>query len=190
MTPMIPKVTDDLNLARRCAESDRIAGEELYRRFSPRILSLCLRYCENREEAEDTMHDAFVKILESIHKYRYDGEGSLYRWMSRVSVNLCFDSISKRRRLKRSMVENFDLNNVLDEVEEIDAPQVPSQVLRTMIDELPPMYATVFKLYVVDELSHAEIGKLLGIKEKSSSSNLARARVLLNNKIRIYCKNR
>ena len=50
------------------------------------------------------------------------------------------------------------------------------------------MYGTVFKMYVIDELSHAEIGKILGIKEKSSSANLARARMILNDKIREYRK--
>ena len=67
-------------------------------------------------------------------------------------------------------------------------PDIPPEVIKNMIDQLPPMYGTVFKMYVIDELSHAEIGKILGIKEKSSSANLARARMILNDKIREYRK--
>ena len=70
-------MTDDKTLAIRCRDGDNAAREELYRRYSPRLLSLCLRYCQDRPQAEDTMHDAFVRILESIGKYRYTGEGSL-----------------------------------------------------------------------------------------------------------------
>lgn len=181
-------MTDEFRLSQLCAGADEAACEELYRRYSPRLLSLCLRYCEDRESAEDTMHDAFVKILESMRKYKYKGEGSLYSWMARLTVNLCFDSLSKRRRLRRGFVDGYDASELPDESYENEQPEIAPEELKRMIDELPPMYSTVFKLYVIDELSHKEIGKLLGIKEKSSSSNLKRARMLLNKKIEQYCK--
>ena len=73
-------MTDDLTLAQKCARRDASAGEELYRRYSSRLLAICRRYCKDKQSAEDTMHDAFVKILENIRKYRYTGEGSLYSW--------------------------------------------------------------------------------------------------------------
>ena len=181
-------MTDDLTLAQKCARRDASAGEELYRRYSSRLLAICRRYCKDKQSAEDTMHDAFVKILENRRKYRYTGEGSLYSWMARLTINLCFDSIAKRRRLRNNEDDNFDTSTIPDTDEQEDMPDIPPEVIKNMIDQLPTMYGTVFKMYVIDELSHAEIGKILGIKEKSSSANLARARMILNDKIREYRK--
>ena len=61
-----------------------------------------------------------------------------------------------------------------------------TEVLHEMIAALPEGYRTVFRLYCIDELSHKEIAALLGIKEKSSSASLARARASLARSIRQY----
>lgn len=183
-------MTDDRTLAIRCGDGDNAAREELYIRYSPRLLSLCLRYCQNRPQAEDTMHDAFVRILESIGKYRYTGEGSLYSWMARVTVNHCFDSIRKRRRVKESLVGDFSTAVFASLAETaVETQSVDPRKLKELVEELPLGYRTVLMLYAVEGLSHKEIGKLLHIKEKSSASNLARARALLSDKIKRYYEN-
>lgn len=177
----------DLELAERCAKGESVACEELYRKYSPRLLSLCLRYVPDRSSAEDCMHDSFVKILEVIRKFSYHGEGSLYSWMARVTVNHCFDSYRKKKRIRQSFIE--DLKAVPDipvEDSPADSRDIPPEVLRQMVESLPVGYRTVFKLYTVDGMSHDDIGRLLGIKAKSSSSNLARARMMLSAKIKSY----
>lgn len=176
----------DLELAESCARGDRRACEELYRKYSPRLLSLCLRYLPDRPSAEDSMHDAFVKILEVIRKFKYNGEGSLYSWMARVTVNHCFDSNKKRRRIRQSFIEEGKLPELIAEDSPSDSREIPPDLLRQMVESLPIGYRTVFKLYTIDGLSHDEISKLLGIKAKSSSSNLARARMILSAKIKAY----
>ncbi|MDD6365286.1 MAG: sigma-70 family RNA polymerase sigma factor [Bacteroidales bacterium] len=179
-------MTDDKTLSELCSKGDGKAREELYRRYSPRLLSLCMRYMPDYPSAEDAMHDAFVRILESIGKYRWNGEGSLYSWMARVTINWCFDSVKKRRRIRTSLIEDADSLGLLADEGEDDVGRVPAEQLVRMVEELPEGYRTVFKLFVIDGLSHKEIGKLLKIKEKSSASNLARARAILAAKIKEY----
>lgn len=177
----------DLEIAERCAQGDRKAREELYGKYSSRLLSLCMRYVPDRPSAEDCMHDSFVKILEVIRKFRYNGEGSLYSWMARVTINHCLDSAKKRRRIKESFIEEEkDMPDIMVEDSPSDAHEIPPNVLRKMVEDLPIGYRTVFMLYTIDGLSHDEISKLLGIKAKSSSSNLARARMMLSAKIKDY----
>ena len=89
----------EAELARLCARGDAKAREELYRTYSPRLLALCMRYAADRDSAEDLMQDAFIKIFRVIRKFRWERQGSLYSWMARVTLNLCFDSMKKRRRL-------------------------------------------------------------------------------------------
>lgn len=78
--------------------------------------------------------------------------------------------------------------DIADETDTSDLPDIPPNKLREMVEGLPEAYGTVFKLYVVDGLSHKEIGDMLGIKESTSSSNFARARALLMRKIKEFVK--
>ena len=178
----------DSLLAKRCARGDRSSQELLYRRYSGRILSLCLRYSRDLPEAEDLMHDAFVKVFHRIGKFQYTGPGSLYAWMSRVAINLCFDSSKKRKKLAETLTDRMTGFDIADEADTGDLPDIPPDKLREMVEGLPEAYGTVFKLYVVDGLSHKEIGEILGIKESTSSSNFARARALLMRKIKEFVK--
>jgi len=178
---------NESELARECIRGNPKAREELYTRYSPRILALCMRYAPDRGTAEDMMHDAFIKIFRVIRKFRWEREGSLYSWMSRVTLNLCFDSMKKRRRIAALLADAEGLERISEEPPDYEeASAVPAERLRAMVEELPEGYRTVFKLYCVEGLSHKEIATLLGIKENSASSNLARARAILSRKVKEY----
>ncbi|MBR6865188.1 MAG: sigma-70 family RNA polymerase sigma factor [Bacteroidales bacterium] len=181
---------EEQELALRCARGDNAARRELYMQYGSRILALCRRYVSDPADAEDLRQDAFVKIYRVIGRFRWTRPGSLYAWMSRVTINLAFDSYGKRRRLARQLVDVETVENVLpDESTYEEAISVPPEVLAAMIEALPEGYRTVFKLYCIDGLSHKDIAALLGIKEKSSSASLSRARALLSDAIREYWRN-
>ena len=133
------------------------------------------------------MQDAFIKIFKVIGNFKWTRPGSLYSWMSRVSINLAFDTSRRRQRLASQLV---DVDNIGDDIPEEPAydetTSVPSEVLNGMIESLPEGYRTIFRLYCIDGLSHREIADLLGIKEKSSSASLSRARALLAESVRQY----
>ena len=181
---------EEQELALRCARGDNAARRELYIQYGSRILALCRRYVSDPADAEDLRQDAFVKIYRVIGRFHWTRPGSLYAWMSRVTINLAFDSYGKRRRLARQLVDVDTVENVLpDESTYEEAVSVPPEVLAAMIEALPEGYRTVFKLYCIDGLSHKDISALLGIKEKSSSASLSRARALLSDAIREYWRN-
>ena len=175
-------------LAIRCARKDKQAQKELYERYSSRILALCRRYSANDADAEDLMQDAFIKIFKNIGSFRWARPGSLYSWMSRVAINLAFDSYKKRRDLIQQLSELDKMEHIPDDSEYEDTSNIPLEVLSRMIEALPEGYRTVFKMYCIDGLSHKEIADLLRIKEKSSSASLSRARALLSSAIRQYWK--
>ena len=181
---------EEQELALRCARGDNAARRELYIQYGSRILALCRRYVSDPADAEDLKQDAFVKIFRVIGRFHWTRPGSLYAWMSRVTINMAFDSYGKRRRLAKQLVDVEEMENVIpDESAYEEAASVPPEVLAAMIDALPEGYRTVFKLYCIDGLSHKDISALLGIKEKSSSASLARARALLSDAIREYWRN-
>ena len=175
---------EEQELAHRCARRDRQAREELFRRYSPRLLALCLRYTRDRDEADDLLQDAFIKVFDRIGRFRWQGSGSLYSWMARVTLNLFFDKARRRRLLRET--EIGPLEETLPEPDYEETLQVPPERLQAMIAGLPDRYRTVFQLYCVDHLSHKEIARVLGIQERTSSADLSRAKALLAKQIKQY----
>lgn len=155
---------------------------ELYETYAPQLLRICLRYVKNQAEAEDVLHDAFVIIFTHIDHLR--DETKLVHWMTVIVRNLALrqaKATEERLRLHEAMTE---------ELADDDSPPpssvVPMERLLEAIETLPRGYGEVFRLAVLDGLSHEEIGQLLGIAPHSSSSQLARAKRMLRKLLADY----
>ncbi|MDE5710231.1 sigma-70 family RNA polymerase sigma factor [Bacteroides sp.] len=178
---------EEQELAERCGTGDNLARKELYERYAGRMLCVCLRYVGDRETAQDLTHDGFLKLFDSFDKFTWRGEGSLRAWMERIMVNTALQYLRKNDVMSQASV----LENVPEAYEEPDASSIdviPEKVLMRFISELPAGYRTVFNLYVFEEKSHKEIAGLLGINEKSSASQLTRAKASLATKVREWIK--
>lgn len=175
---------DEKSLARSCSEHNRKAEDELYTRYAGRIYALCLRYCDNQDDAKDLMQEAFIKALDNISSFTYRGEGSLYAWLRRIAVNMAINRI-KSRKFKFIPIDMFK-GNAVDDPPDESASLVPERVLLKMISELPEMKRSVFNMFCIDEYSHSEIARELGITEKGSASILSKAKTLLRERIREY----
>ena len=151
------------------------------------MLCLCFRYVADLEQAQDLLHDGFLKVFSSISSYTYQGEGSLRAWMSRVFTNLALGFL-RANKLLPSLVPLETIADTADETDETDANRLPIDVLMRLVSELPPGYRTVFNLYVFEGWSHKEIASYLHIQEKSSASQLNRARKMLMERVRNYLK--
>lgn len=179
---------EEKKLAERCLQGDNKARRELYERYAGRMLAVCLRYIGDRETAEDLLHDGFLKIFSSFDKFSWRGEGSLRAWMERIMVNMSLQYL--RRNDGQDHVCGLDnLPEAYNTPDPSDVETVPLEVLMRFIGELPVGYRTVFNLYVFEEKSHKEIARLLGINEKSSASQLVRAKAALAAKVREWMKN-
>ena len=178
---------EEQELAERCRQGDNLARKELYERYAGRMLSVCLRYAGDRETAQDLMHDGFLKLFDSFDKFTWRGEGSLRAWMERVMVNTVLQYLRKNDVMNQSSA----LENAPEAYEEPEGSSIdviPQKVLMQSISELPAGYRTVFNLYIFEEKSHKEIARLLGINEKSSASQLTRAKATLAAKVREWMK--
>lgn len=173
-----------------CRTGDDTARRELYERFGPRLYNICRRYVVDQQSAEDILHDAFVKIFSSFDRFDWRGEGSLRAWVERVTVNTALEYLRKSSKAAFSFDTDALAAKPADEpsVEAENARAVPADVLRGFIDGLPAGYRTVFNLYCIEGYPHRDIAEMLGINEKSSSSQLSRAKALLAGKINDYLK--
>lgn len=177
-------------LAEGCSAGSDAARRELYDRYAGRLLAICMRYAGDRATAEDLMHDAFLKIYGAFGRFTYRGPGSLRAWIERITVNVALEWLRSRNRLGCVPLDEGRAAGGVAEPEPAaeEIARVPRDVLLRFVGELPDGYRTVFNLYCMEEYSHREIAELLGINEKSSSSQLARARSILSRKVREYLK--
>ena len=74
--------------------------------------------------------------------------------------------------------------NVSSSSDASDVEAIPQNVLMQFIEELPAGYRTVFNLYTFEDKSHKEIAQVLGINEKSSASQLFRAKSVLAKRVK------
>ena len=176
-------------LAERCKAGDNDARRELYTRFGGRLLGICLRYVGDRATAEDLLHDCFIKGFAAIDRFSWRGEGSLRAWMERIAVNVSLEALRQKRRLHYPTTVDR-LPERYEEPTSDEMERLPYDDLKRLIAELPDGYRTVFNLYCIEELSHREIAERLGISEKTSSSQLFRAKALLARRIKEYVKDK
>ena len=176
-------------LVKLCRQGDNEARKQLYERYGGRLFAICMRYVGNRDEAEDVLHDGFLKLFASFDKFDWKGEGSLPAWMGRVMANEALQYLrNKKQNALDQSVEFDDAPQVADVPDVQEVSRIPHEVLMRFIEELPDGYRTVFNLYVFEKKSHIEIAEILGIKQKSSSSQLTRAKALLMAKIKDWQK--
>ena len=145
------------------------------------MFGICLRYAGNRDDAQDIVHDGFVKIYEKIVQFRF--EGSFEGWMRRVMVNTALEKY-------RMHCQVININDSARELEKNDNAEIFSEIsakeLLKFIQELSPKYRLVFNLYAIEGYSHKEISEQLDISEGTSKSNLSRARAILQEKVIKY----
>lgn len=181
MTPERNQNIPESDLIVGCLQGNRRMQEELYRRFSPRMYAVCLRYAPNAEEAQDILQEGFIKIFKKLDSFR--GEGSFEGWVRRIFVNTAIEHFRRKRYLmpvteKEENTIEGKYTSALDDLAEKD--------IMALIQELSPGYRTVFNMYVVEGYTHKEIADMLGISEGTSKSQLSRAKVILQDMVRTY----
>ncbi|MFX0555979.1 RNA polymerase sigma factor [Maribacter sp. CXY002] len=163
-------------LIHKCKKGERKAQGQLYQEYANILFGICLKYSRNKTEAEDNLHDSFITIFDKIGQY--NSKGSFEGWIKRITVNTVLQKYRKEEYLN-VVDENTGEEVTLDSI----YTEIDLQTLLKYIRELPNKYRTTFNLYVLDGYTHKEIGELLGTTIGTSKSNLARARILLKQKI-------
>ena len=169
----------------RIVAGDREAFRALVCEYHPLAYSLAFKTLNNRQDAEEVVQDAFVKIYHALDGFR--GEASLKTWILRIVLRL---SLNRRRDRARTAWHRLGLNRRNPEPEEEPGDAVPifetpeslcisrenQRRLRQMVDELPEPLRQVLVLNSFDDLSYEEIARILDIPLGTVSSRIYSAR--------------
>ncbi|WP_047549449.1 RNA polymerase sigma factor [Psychroserpens sp. Hel_I_66] len=167
-------------LIEQCKKNDAQAQSQLYKLYASKLFSVCLKYSRNYAEAEDNLQDAYLTIFKKIGQYK--SKGSFEGWLKRIAVNT---ALQRYRSAGVFSIVNED--QIEDKAVEVnDDEDLSVDYLLSIIQELPDRYRLVFNLYALDDYSHKDIAEMLNISTGTSKSNLARARLILKDKIKQY----
>src|SRR5579863_7158932 len=194
--PVEVPVDDEQELVAKAKQGDTAAFSVLLRRYEGKIFRLAMNITQNREDAEDVLQESFLKAYE--HLDQFLGNSKFYTWIVRIAVNQALMKLRKRRSDRAvSLDEQIDTgeDTVVREIAawDPDPEQRFSQeelhrILTGAIDDLAPIYRTVFTLRDVDGLSTEETAEALDLSVPAVKSRLLRARLQLRDKLTRFFK--
>ena len=162
-----------------CRNGNRLSQKRLYEHLGGKMFAIALRYTKNRDDAQDVLQDAFIKIFEHISTFR--GDSPLEFWIRSIVVNTALKHIRKQKIW--TDIDDVYLKDEELENDDISIAQFQYQQLMEFIQELPTGCQTVFNLYAIEGYKHHEIAEMLQISEGTSKSQFSRARTLLQQKL-------
>lgn len=157
----------------QCKAGDRVAQNELYKRYAGAMYNICRRMMNDEDEARDMLQDAFVEAFMKIHSLKVLSTFSA--WIKRITVNKCINAIKKKRIFAISIDENVD---PADEESGIDQEIISyeAQSIMKALEQISDGCRTVFNLYLFEGYDHKEISQIMGISESASKSQYSKAK--------------
>ena len=167
------------NIIKGCIELRRESQKTFYTYFFGYAMSICMRYAHTDDDAMEITNDGFLKTFKELSVFvaRYeDVEASLKGWMKRIMINTAIDHFRKNQ--KHSLNVSMD-DHVFHIAEsgETSIDKMSYEEIYKIVQQLSPVYRTVFHLYVIDGFKHEEIARHLNISVGTSKSNLAKATI-------------
>jgi len=162
-----------------CKKNNRKAQKQLYEKYAPVLMGICIRYANSTDEAHDILQDSFIKILRQIKQF--ENKGSFEGWMRRIVVNTAISNY--RKNLKHYNQYNIDdVYTDSHSTSMFEADFTHDELLK-IIHTLPDGYRLVFNLYAIEGYKHKEIAEMLNIDIATSKSQYSRAKKVLRKKM-------
>jgi len=154
---------------------NREAQRKLYELHKVAMFKLCRMYVKDRGEAEDLLHDGFIRVFNNIDKYDED-KGHIAGWMRRVFTNTCLMHLRKNKLIFSELEINSAISTLSESIDCEELNLLSMGQIFKLLHLLPEGYKAVFILFFIEGFRHNEISTFLGISESTSKSQLLKAK--------------
>lgn len=176
-------MVSDSELIRKCKAGNAKYQAMLYEKFAPALMAICIRYTRCQEDAQDILHDSFIKILTNIDTC--NEEGNIIGWMRTITINTAINAYNKRKK-EGGKIEAEEVEENVKDVRIEQNDFLSESTLLRFVSELPDGYRTVFNMFEIDGYSHMEIANMTGSSYSTVRSQLFKAKRALKQKIEEY----
>jgi RNA polymerase sigma-70 factor, ECF subfamily len=181
------KLGEEQALVRKAQAGDRLAFEDLVRRYDRDVLRLALNLVHRPEDARDVYQEGFLRAYRNLHRFRF--ECSFYTWLYRIVTNVALDHLRRRTSHREEQAPapketEGVAQDFFDRQPEVRASANPEksllgqevgrQIERAM-KRLSPRERVVFEMKHYQGLRLRAIGDLLGTSEETVKNSLFRA---------------
>ncbi len=142
---------------------------ELYQLHYRRIYNTCLRIIGNSMDAEEAMHDVFLKLFDHIDELQ--DEKAFFSWSQRIAIRTSIDRVRK----KKLVFEQVDNLPIADE-EPDEEMELSVETIKRGLDNLPDGYRIVVSMRLFEDCEFEEIAQVLQVKESTVRSQYIRGR--------------
>ncbi len=162
----------DKELVKNCMEGKREAQKLLFERYAGKMLTVCKRYFDNTEEAEDALQEGFIKVFEKLHQWQ--ASGPLGGWIRTVMVNTALTHLRSSKKWKDST--DIEAAGDISSTEMDALGSMSADELLQLIASMPVGYRTVFNLFAIEGYAHKEIAEMLNISENTSKTQYLKSK--------------
>ena len=162
-----------------CLRNDRASQEQLYGLFYGRMMSVVRRYIDLPELAEEVLNNGFLRAFQKLNLYNF--QGSFEGWLRKIVFHAVCDEVKGKDKQVHS--QQVELKETHESISGEAADRLQYDQLLELIQELPVSTRAVFNMYIMEGMTHKEIGKMLEISEGTSKWHLCEARKLLRVRI-------
>lgn len=163
------KTDIDEALMARIAQGDREALSTLYYQTQRPVFAFALSILRNRQNAEDVLHDTYIKVWD--HAAAYRAQGKPMAWLLTITRNLCLMKLREHRNRDVPLDEQFYVHTADSPV----ASQLDRIVLEHAMASLPEADRQIVTLHALSGLKHREIAQLLQLPISTVLSKYRRA---------------
>ena len=168
----------DKDIINGCIDNDRKCQELLYRQHFAKMMSMCMRYASDENEAMTILNDGFLRVFKKIHTFQY--RGSFEGWIRR----LVFNSLSDHFKKKSKQLKFIELGDWEKPTESGPMDKLYEADILQLIEKVPNASADVFILYAIHGYAHKEIAEIQGISIGTSKWHLSNAKKVLQELIK------
>jgi RNA polymerase sigma factor (sigma-70 family) len=185
--------TDQI-LVKKILSGDTGAFSAIIRNTEGLIAQIVFKMIPGKEDRKDIAQDVYLKAFQSLPDFRF--QSKISTWIAQICFNTCLNYLEKRKLVfpdnnspgdysDDEILELLSTRNSLhhNETENIIFQKELSEILKSQLDRLSPVYKTLITLYHNEELSYSEISEITGLPEGTVKNYLFRARKQLRDNI-------
>lgn len=178
----------DAELVQAVLTGDEAAFSVIFERHRRLVVHLVSRFFNRRETVEDIVQQSFTKVYFSLKDFRGGPENSFCAWLSRLTVNVCYDELRRRQRRPENLftdLSNGEIKYVEGLIEKSSVNNekafADKDLTEKLLSGLDAKDRLALTLYHTEELSVAEVAQMIGWTESNVKIRLMRTRNYLRN---------
>lgn len=177
--------SDELKIIKKCLRNNSQAHKALYDKYKVRWFMICLRYGNNKTEAEDMLQEGLISVFKNLNQFDHK-KAEFSAWSNKVMVNSALQHLRKWKKWDFTQsIDDYE-NQITYQDDVFD--KLGAKELTTLVQKLPDGYRIVFNMYVIEGYKHKEIAEILNISENTSKSQLLKAKKMLRSQLETVLK--